>query len=353
MGKVRRGSGRKLETLELSLFCHQLALVLKSGVHPAEGLPLVAEEAANPLLRAALHAAGESVLQGGPLHQSLSDTGVFPPYLVSMVRLGETAGMLERVTDWLGAFYEKEDRMAKRLRAAMAYPLLLMVLMTGILVLLVVEVLPMFARILSSLGGELPVVTRAMLGFGNWFSQFGVWLLLGLVILLFASFLLFRRGRGREKWDEIVLKTPGFGRVLTKTYAARFSQGLSLVLQSGMELVEGLEEARDLIANRHVRKQIDEVIAQVREGADLGTALAAAPLFPPLFMRMIRLGQKSGELDQMMGKVASIHEGEVEHAIRQFSNALEPILVIILSCVAGGMLLAVMLPLINIMGTIG
>lgn len=352
-GMAAGGRQRKLETLELSLFCHQMALVLKSGIHPVEGIPLVAGEMVNPVLKQALAEVGKAVLDGVPLAEAFKAAGVFPPYLVTMTRLGEATGMLENVMDELSVFYEKEDRVAKRIRSAVAYPLLLLLLMLCVIVLLVAQVLPMFAKILASLGGELPDVTRVLLGTGDFFRRSGLWILLAAALVAVGWMLLIRTEKGRLWWDKWKLKSPFFGRVLVKAAAARFSSGLSLVLRSGMGLEQGLEEVKDLATNLHVRRMIGQIARNVRDGMDLGAALAPISLFPPLFTRMIQIGQKTGELDKMMGKLASVYEGEVDNTMQQMTNAIEPVLVIILSVVVGVILLAVMLPLINIMGTIG
>ncbi len=358
--KERTGGGtaagrrrRKPDAVELSLFCHQMALVLKSGIHPVEGIPLIVDEMVNPLLREALEHAGKAALDGMPLHEAFKASGVFPAYLVTMTRLGEATGMLEGVMEDLSRFYEKEDRVAKRIRSAVAYPLLLLFLMLCVVVLLVTQVLPMFSKILASLGGELPGVTQAMLGMGGFFSRNGLWMLLVLGAAAVVLVLVIRTEKGRLWWDKWKLTSPFIGRVLVKAAAARFSNGLALVLRSGMGVAEGLEEVGELAANRQVRLVIGQVARNVREGMELGAALAPVALFPPLFTRMIQIGQKTGELDRMMVKLASVYEGEVDNSVQQMTNAIEPVLVIILSAVVGVILLAVMLPLINIMGSIG
>ena len=346
-------TGHKPDLMELSLFCHQVSLVLKTGIHPVEGIPLIAEEMVNPAMRNALQQVGNDVVSGVALHDALSRTGTFPAYLVTMTRLGETTGMLEQIMGSLSAFYEKEDRMAKRIRSAIAYPVMLLVLMLGVILLLVTQVLPMFSRILGSLGGEIPVTTRLLLDGASFFGRWGLWLL-ALVILLAAGFVMWlRTERGRARWDAMKLRVPLVGKVLVKTAAARFSAGLSVVLKSGMDLQEGLELLRELPENRRVRIMISQISESVRTGADLGTALEPVSLFPPLFTRMIQIGQRTGELDKMMEKIATVYEGEVDHSVHQMTNAIEPLLVLILSVVVGVVLLAVMLPLINIMGSIG
>ena len=345
--------GRKPDLLELSLFCHQVSLVLKSGIHPIEGIPLIADEMVNPTVRSALDQVGRDVVSGVSLHEALSRTGVFPSYLITMTRLGETTGMLEQIMERLSSFYEKEDRMAKRIRSAIAYPIMLLVLMLGIVILLVTQVLPMFSRILGTLGGEVPATTRLLLDGSSFFGRCRLWLLVGFVLLAVGFVVWIRSERGRARWDAVKLRLPLIGRVLVKTAAARFSAGLAIVLRSGMELREGLDLVCELPENRHVRTMIMQVAEGVNAGESLGTALEPVSLFPPLFTRMIQIGQRTGELDKMMDKIAVVYEGEVDHSVQQMTNAIEPLLVLILSVVVGVILLAVMLPLINIMGSIG
>lgn len=169
--------------LELALFCHQTSLVLKSGLNLLEGIPLIAEEMSDPRWKASMLKVSKSVLGGLPLHKALEETGLFPAYLITMVRIGETTGMLESILDQLSLYYEKEDQMAKRIRGAIAYPVLLLVLMIGVILLLVTQVLPMFAGILASLGSELPAATRLMLAAAEFVTMIGPAALLVIVAI--------------------------------------------------------------------------------------------------------------------------------------------------------------------------
>jgi len=342
-----------LNVLEISIFCHQMALILKSGISPAEGLPLIANEAINPVLKGALSAASLDVEKGKSLYVALENTQVFPRYFMTMINLGELSGMLETVMENLSEYYEKEDRLRKKLRNALTYPALLLILMSGVIVLLVVEVLPMFAKILESLGGDLPVATQVLLGTSAFVGRFGLFAFGVIVIFFIVFYARLQTEKGRIHWDAIKLRLPIIGRVLIKVSASRFSNGLALVLLSGMELVNGLPVVRDLMDNKKVKAMMEVLIKDLAQGTDLGTALENIALFPPLFTHMIRIGQKTGELDTMMKKISGIYDNEVENSLQNMTNAIEPILVIILSAIVGLILLAVMLPLIRIMGTIG
>ncbi len=341
------------EPLELSLFCHQFAMVLKSGMTPVEGLPLIADEVLDTSLKGALQHAGEALSHGESMYEAFSASGVFPSYMLATVRLGEMTGKLEAVLESLSLYYEKEDALGKKLRSALVYPSLLLVLMTAVIVLLVAKILPMFAKILDSLGASLPTATKVLMTVGAFFAHFGVLLLVFLAVLTIVLYFVFRTEAGKMRLDTFLLSVPFYGKVLVKVSAAHFSNGIALVLQSGMELTEGLGIVKGLMKNRAMKERLDEVENKVSKGSDLGSALEAVALFPPLFTHMIRIGQKTGELDGMMAKVSTVYETEVETSLQHLANAIEPVLVIILSVVVGVILLAVMLPLIQILGTIG
>jgi len=342
-----------LDTFELSLFCQQLALVLKSGIAPVEGIPLIAEELTQPRLKKALDAISRDITQGAALHEALQHQSLFPEYLVAMTRLGENTGMLDRVMDNLSKYYERDHRLQKKFRSSITYPLILMVLMLGVVLLLILKILPMFAGILSSLGGEMPRITTMMLGFGQGLLQAGP-ILLGIIAAVVLGLIYYgRTDSGELHFDRLRMELPVIGKLYRKVSAARFSHGMALVLRSGMTFEEGLVAVEQIIGNRFVRTRIMEAGDRIRAGEAPADAFAHLGLYPNLFIRMLRIGHRTGELDQMMGKISDVYDDEVEDSLNLLANAIEPALVIVLSVVVAIILLAVMLPLINIMSTIG
>lgn len=342
-----------LDTLELSLFCQQMALVLKSGIAPLEGVPLIAEELTQPRLKKALEDISGDLTAGLSFHEALGRQSLFPDYLVAMTLLGERAGMLERVMDNLSRYYDRDHRLQKKFRSSITYPAILMVLMLGVILLLVLKILPMFAGILGALGGEMPPVTMALLSGGQGLMQFGPYILGALALLILGLFLYGRSPQGRYALDRFRMEAPYLGKLYRKVSAARFSHGMSLVLKSGMTFEEGLDAVQEIVGNRFVEEKIQAVGERIRTGESPADAFVHMGLFPPLFVRMIRIGHRTGELDQMMEKISDVYDEEVEDSLSTLANAIEPLLVIILSVIVAVMLLAVMLPLISIMGTIG
>ncbi len=342
-----------LDTFELSLFCQQMALVLKSGIAPVEGVPLIAEELTQPRLKKALDEISDDITGGATFHEALGNQSLFPAYLVSMTQLGEKTGMLDRVMDNLAKYYDRDYRLQKKFRSSITYPLILMTLMLGVILLLILKILPMFANILSSLGGEMPQVTMILLSLGQGVIQVGP-ILIGILVFLVLGLIYYgRTDAGELHYDRLKMGLPYLGKIYRKVSAARFSHGMALVLRSGMTFEEGLDAVEQIIGNRFVRTKIMEAGDKIRAGETPADAFAQLGLYPNLFIRMLRIGHKTGELDQMMAKISDVYDDEVEDSLNLLANAIEPILVITLSAIVAVILLAVMLPLINIMSTIG
>ncbi len=342
-----------LDNMELSLFCQQMALVLKSGIPPVEGVPLIAEEMTQSRLKKALEEITRDITQGSNFYEALRAQSLFPDYLVSMTQLGEKTGMLDRVMDNLSKYYDRDYRLQKKFRSSITYPAILMVLMLGVILLLVLKILPMFANILSSLGGEMPQVTTLLLGFGQVLVQAGPIVLGVLIVLIMGAIAYGRTDAGGLYYDRMRVQLPYVGKIYRKVSAARFSHAMALVLRSGMTFEEGLDAVGQIIGNRFVKTRIIEAGDMIRAGESPADAFAQLGLYPNLFVRMMRIGHKTGELDQMMSKISDVYDEEVEDSLNMLANAIEPILVITLSVIVAVILLAVMLPLINIMGTIG
>jgi len=345
--------GRTFDNFELSLLCHQMALVFKSGIHPVEGVPLIAEEMANARLKKALEDIGHSIAGGSSFYDALEKQHMFPDYLVAMTQLGEKTGMLDQVMDSLAQYYDRDYKLRKKFRSSITYPIILMILMLGVILLLILKILPMFASILSSLGGEMPRVTQVLLALGQGF-QGAAPVIVGVVLLIIlGSWAYGRTENGRFAYDKMKISMPYIGVVYRKLSAARFSHGMAMVLKSGMTFETGLEAVREIIENRYVQVRISEVGEKIRTGLSPADAFEELGLFPSLFVRMLRIGHKTGELDSMLDKISSVYDEEVDDSLALLANAIEPLMVIVLSAIVAVILLAVMLPLINIMSTIG
>jgi type IV pilus assembly protein PilC len=343
----------KLRLRELSLFCYHMGLILKSGIPMVEGIQLLSEEITDIRIKKALEVMYEDIKNGVDYHVALSKHKIFPQYMISICKIGEITGTLDNVMDHLSKYYEKEDKLKRKLMSAVTYPAILLALMSCVILLLILKILPMFNDILNSVGGEMPQVTKVLLGASLFIKRYMIILAALIIVAAVGLYYLIRTTKGRIALDKFKLEFPPIKAVFQKLAAARFSMGMSLMLKSGIDSGEALEMAQTIVENSYVAQKIKECKDLVDNGLDTASAFSKIGVFPSLFIRMINIGYKTGELDNTMSRVSEIYDNEVDNALQKAATAIEPLLVIILSVVIGVILLTVMLPLINIMSSIG
>jgi len=344
----------RLESSELSWLCEQIALVQKSGIPLPEGIDLLAESADLPRQAAVLQGLAKEMRKLIPLSEAMEALDSFPPYLVRMARVGELSGNLDTVMTNLGEYYAKDAVLRKKVRNALVYPSILLLMMLAIIILLVARVLPVFSQILKSFGGSMPGFSQGLLSFGLFISRHLFWLL-PLLIVLIVSVALWLRNTpgGRRLIDRARLNLPVLAPLYRRIYTSRFSISLSYMLRSGIDLDTALTMTEAVMDNSLVSARIAECRQKIRKGADTFEALKETALFPRLFTRMLSLGNRTGEMDTIMHKIAQAYESEVDSRLARLTGIVEPLLVVILSLIVGGILLTVMLPLVEIMASIG
>lgn len=344
----------RLESTELSWLCEQIALVQRSGIPLPEGIELLAESADLPRQAEVLRRLNREMRKMIPLSEAMKTTDAFPPYLVNMTHIGEMSGNLDRVMGNLADFYQRDGELRKRLRSALIYPIVLLCMMLAIIILLVVQVLPVFSQILNSFGGTMPPFSQGLLSFGTFISRQAWWLLPLVAVLVTGLVLWFRlTAGGRHLLDRARLRLPVLGPLYRRIYASRFSMSMSYLLSSGIDMDAALSMTESIMGNALVSERIAESRLKIRKGSETFTALQDTDLFPRLFIRMLALGSRTGDLDNVMSKISAAYESEVNSRLTRLTSLVEPLMVIILSLIVGGILLTVMLPLVEIMGSIG
>lgn len=342
-----------LKNSELSIFCYQLALILKSGIPLTEGMKLIEEEMTNPRLKLAVADIHDSVKGGMQLNAALSNQSIFPTFLLNMAKIGETSGKLDEVMDYLYQYYEKADKLNRKIKNAITYPLILAGLMAGVILLLIVKILPMFNDILNSVGGEMPGVTRVMMSISQYIKDYLLVIFLVIFVIAAAIYFFSRSTKGKLYFDKFKINSKLTRNIFQKIYVTKFSMSMALILKSGSSMEEALGMVYDIAENSYVSAKILECRQSLKNGDDESLAISTIGIFPKLFIKMMNIGYKTGELDDMMSKLSVIYENEVDNALQKLTSAIEPILVIVLSAIVGIILLTVMLPLISIMSSIG
>lgn len=344
----------KLEPSELAWLCEQIALVQKSGIPLPEGIDLLAEGSDMPRQTIVLRSLSQEMRKMIPLSEAMETMDAFPAYLVKMTKIGEMTGNLDHVMSSLADFYTRDAELRKKVRSALIYPTVLLLMMLGIIILLIARVLPVFSQILASFGGKMPAFSQGLLSFGTFVGRQSFWLLPLLIVLITGLVLWLRRSlAGRRLVDKARLNMPVLGPLYRRIYTSRFSISLSYMLRSAIDLDTALSMTEAVMDNAIVSERIAECRQKISKGEDTFTALQETSLFPKLFIRMLSLGNRTGEMDAVMSKIARAYESEVDSRLSRLVGIVEPLLVVVLSVIVGGILLTVMLPLVEIMTTIG
>lgn len=343
----------RFNELDLSLFCYQFSVVLKSGIPYLEAIGLIADEALDSKLKPYMEDIAQAVKSGTSLYQAISDQNAFPMYMTEMIHIAEKTGNLGETFERLSTYYDNRHQLRQKLRGALTYPLILIGLMTAVILLLVTKVLPIFHDILKSVGGEIPSATKWILSFGQVLQNGIVGLMLVLVLFILGMLILLKTDLAKGIKDSALMSLPMVKPLYHKASIVRFSKALSMLIHSGMDLRQALKMVGPLMDNHRWSEHLESVEKNIQTEMSFHEALAKTGLFPELFVKMIRIGERSGALDKTLDKVSEIYDSELNRSLHKLTVSLEPTLVIILSVIVGAIMLTVMLPLINIMSSIG
>lgn len=344
----------KLSVNDLATTTRLLATLLQAGVPLDEALLSLVEQVEKPAQARLYTQVREQVRQGNSLYQGLTAQGrSFPDLYKRMVQVGESSGSLDKVLLRLADFLEDQARLKSRTVAALAYPILMALVGTGVLLFLVSFVVPKITRMLLDMGQVLPLPTRLLIALSDTLANYG-WIM---AILIVIGALLFRRYRktthGRLRSDGWTLKLPLIGRMQREISTARFSRTLGTLLHSGVPLLSALEISGGLLHNRVLQQAIETTTVAVREGASLAEPLKRAAVFPPLLAQMTAIGERSGNLEEMLIKVAESQDRQVEVTLSGLLSLLEPLMILAMGGVIGFIVLAVLLPIFQASQGIG
>lgn len=327
---------KPLSNLEIAEFCNQMSMLLRSGISSLEGLNLLFEDVQSKEERALLEKMIEEMEMIGSFYEAASSTGVFPNYVLHMIRLGEETGTLDEVMKGLSEHYIREENLAGMIRSSLLYPSIMLGMMALVVIVLLTKVLPIFQQVFQQLGQEMTGFSAGLLHVGETLSRYSViFILLAVLIALLILF-------GRKH-------LPFYRRIQGKMAACRFADGMSIALKSGMTPEQGFDLVSALVENEDLQKKISDCKEKLGEGMDLAAALHKSQIFTGSYARMASIAQKAGIMDEAMAQISSEYEYSVNTRISSLITMLEPSLVILLSIIVGVILFSVMLPLLGIM----
>ncbi|MBW1861071.1 MAG: type II secretion system inner membrane protein GspF [Deltaproteobacteria bacterium] len=339
---------RRINPVEVTTALRQLATLVSSGLPLLECLNGLIEQTEQDQLKNIFTQIRERVIEGSSLSQAMAaHPAIFNQVYVNMIRAGETGGALDIILIRLADFSEKRMKLKKKIETAMTYPLFLLMISSIILMFLMSFVMPKVIGIFKGMELALPWSTRALIWVTNFMRQF--WWLVGLsVITVFAAiFAWVKTDQGQWIWDRMRLHIPIFGKLHHKAVIVRFTKMLSILLKSGILLVDAMEIARLSMGNRVMEDAIKDSIKLVGEGSGFATPLKKTGRFPPLVVQLIRAGEQSGELDNMLAKAAEVYEDDVESTITSLTSIIEPVIILAMGLIVGFIVLAILLPIFD------
>ena len=337
---------RRVKPAQVAILTRQLATLIGAGFPLVSALDALLAQTEALALKRTLAQVKDRVVEGSSFAQALAQfPAVFPPIYVNMVRAGETSGTLEIVLERLAEITEKQQALANRIKAALAYPIFMLCFGTLVLVILLTYIVPTITTIFRDMKQQLPAATRILIGTSDFLKENG-WIL---ALLLAAGLFAFGRWRkspgGRRRLDTWLLQLPGAGGLIRKLAVARFSRTLGSLLENGVTLLTALDIVRNIVGNERLAEAVARSAVEVGKGRALWLSLSETKAFPGLSVQMIQVGEQSGELEKMLYKIADVFENEVETTILRLTSYLEPVMILVMGVAVGFIVLSICLPI--------
>lgn len=359
--KVKRGTGGKIKPKALMVFTRQLATLIDSGLPLLRSLTVLTKQEPNPVLKQTVNALADSVQGGSTFSESLAGhPKIFNKLYVNMVKAGELGGVLEVVLTRLAEYMEKANKLKNKIVSAMVYPLIVLFIAVGILVFMMLVIVPRFKKMFAEQGDtEMPALSAFVFNFSDNMIRTtagipnAVWVFLVCAGIFVGVKVWGNTPVGRKNIDNFKLSLPLFGDILRKSSIARFSRTLGTLVTSGVPILQALMITRDTAGNVIVAEAIDKVHDSVKEGESIVTPLQSSKVFPPMVISMVDVGEETGQLPEMLLKIADVYDDEVDNSVTALTSIIEPVMIVFLAGVVGSIVFALFLPLIKMIEKMG
>jgi len=343
----------RVKPKDIAVMSRQFATMINSGLSLLRALNILAEQTDNSRFREVLSAVRSDVEKGQSLSQALAKhPKVFSRLYVAMIKAGETGGVLDKTLLRMAETMEKEVALRHKIKSAMTYPVVVFGMVIIIVTAMLLFVVPMFKNLYKSLGGTLPLPTRVLIFFSDLIKHFWfIWFFaIGGAIFAFRRWI--QTDAGRAKWDAIKLKLPVFGVLVHKTALSRYSRTLAALFRSGVPILQGLDIVKETVNNAVMAEAVSVVQSSVKEGASIAKPLEQHAVFPPMVVQMMMVGEETGALDTMLEKIADFYDQEVDATVEALTSLIEPLLIAVMGVAVGGMVVALYMPMFNIINLI-
>ncbi|RNC67633.1 MAG: type II secretion system F family protein [Desulfuromonadales bacterium] len=348
------GFAKKVETKDMVVFTRQFATMIDSGLPLVQCLDILSSQQENPTFKQVLQRVKETVEGGSTFADALSKhPKVFDQLYVNLVAAGEIGGILDTILNRLAAYIEKAMKLKKQIKGAMVYPTTIMSIAIIVVGVILIFVIPTFAKMFQDFGGELPAPTKFVIALSNFIVKY-ILLIIGLIVVTVVGIKkYYATPQGRKAIDTLALKAPIAGPLIRKVSVARFTRTLGTLISSGVPIMDGLEIVAKTAGNKVVEEGIFKVRQAISEGKTMAEPLQETGIFPPMVVQMISVGEATGAMDAMLTKIADFYDDEVDDAVSAMTAMMEPLLMVFLGTTVGGLVIAMYLPIFKLAGTVG
>ena len=345
--KKTRQRGVKLD--DLVIFSRQLATMVESGITLVQALHILSEQAENKILSNTTLKIKEDIEGGSSLHESLErHPKIFSNLYVNMVKAGETSGLLDEILDRLASYLEKSAALQRKVKSSLVYPVVVISMAILITTMLLIKVVPTFKGIFQTLGGTLPFPTQVLIYVSDTLRHFFIFVVVAFAILGFLFKKFIDTPKGRYQLDSKMLRMPVFGPLFRKVVVAKFSRTLATLVKSGVPILEALTIVGKTSGNLVVEKAVSDARTSIKEGEPIAEPLSKSGAFPPMVVRMISVGEQTGQLEKMLNKIADFYDEQVDAAVSGLTSMIEPLVIGLLGIIIGGIVIALFMPIFTI-----
>lgn len=346
--EIHLASSRKVKAKDLAMFCRQFYVMIDAGLTINITLDILSNQVNNIKLRETLKTVSEDVQKGETLSASMNKhSDVFPNLLVKMVESGEASGAIDKIMLRMAKYYEKENKINGKIKTAMIYPIILSIVAVGVLILMMVKVVPMFIDLFQQNNAKLPLITRMLLAISGFITSHWILILIVLAVVI-GGFIYYKRTEeGQYNISKLALKIPILRELIKKIIVSRFTRTLSTLLSSGISLVDAIRIVAGVVNNKVAEEGLIKISEDVVKGEGLYGPIKANNLFPAMLSSMIKIGEESGALDDILDKTADFYDDELDMAISSGTAMLEPLMIIVMAVVVAFIVFAIMLPMFD------
>lgn len=344
---------QRISLRDLVVFTRQFATMLRAGIALVRALNVLSQETKNPRFKMAIEDIRKEVESGTSLSQALGKhRDIFPRLYISLVRVGETGGILDVMFDRLATYYEKNEEITRKIKSAAAYPVAIIIMAIVMVIFLLTYVLPTFLNLLATFETEIPLPTKMVMNLSSLLRNYW-FVVLSALVVLYLSFRLFTsKPKGKEIWDRFILKIPIISRLIVLMVISRLCHTLSILLSGGIAMVIAVEVVRETLDITPYMKAMEEARLMINEGNQLSACFMKNPLFPPMLAYMTAVGEESGLIDEMLERVGNYYDGELDAMLSALTALVEPILIIFVGGIVGFIVISMYLPIFQIIQTL-